>query len=84
MPAKGTNKKNRGTADNPKPYPRSDGQGLRYPVKIRIEDDLELTLLNAQGRKLDGRRGVVREAQRIFREHVAELGGVEEQLARRG
>ncbi len=39
--------------------------------------NLELTLLNAQGRKLDGRKGVVREAQRIFREHVAELGGVE-------
>lgn len=76
--AKGTTKKkNRGTADNPKPYPRSDGRGLRYPVKVRITDDLELTLLNAQGRKLDGRKGIVREARKIFEEHIAELGGVE-------
>ncbi len=76
MPAKGTTKKKkRGKADNPIPYPRSDGKGLRYPVKVRITDDLELDLLNAKGRKLDGRQGIVRQAKKIFREHIEELGG---------
>ena len=78
MPAKGTRKKNKkqtGKADNPMPFPRSDGQGLRYPVKVRITDDLELDLLNAKGRKLDGRQGIVRQAKKIFQEHIQELGG---------
>ena len=76
MPAKGTTKKkNRGTTGNPKPYPRSDGKGLRYPVKVHITDDLELDLLNARGHKLDGRQGIVRQAKKIFQEHIDELGG---------
>lgn len=65
-----------------KPHPRSDGKGLRYPVKVRITDALELTLLDMQGHRLDGRRAVVREARKIFAEHIAELGGVEALSAR--
>ena len=74
-------KKNRGTDDNPRPFNRSDGEGLRYPVKVRINGG-GLDLLNAKGRKLDGRQGIVREAKKIFEEHIAELGGVEVLSAR--
>ena len=78
MPAKGTTKKKKQKDKDYDPplRRRSDGQGLRYPVKITITDDNELTLVTAKGHKLDGRLSVVKEAQKIFAEHVAELGGI--------
>lgn len=55
---------------------RSDGQGLRYPrISAAIDDNLTLSIVDEKGRSLDKRSAFVREAAKIFREHVQELGG---------
>lgn len=58
-----------------KAHPRSDGTGTRVPFTIRTDENLNLDIRTAHGRKVDGRLGIYRKAKRILNELVTELGG---------
>lgn len=58
-----------------KPRPRSDGKGTRVPFTIRTDENLQLDIRTASGRKVDGRLSIYRKAKKILNEHVKELGG---------
>ncbi len=57
--------------------PRSDGSGTRHPITVRINESCDLEILNANGRRIDGRTAVVKAGKAILAALVEELGGLE-------